>query len=384
MAGTNNRSGGGNQQVALLQPPRMQMPEHVTERYGLNDDTWRALTDAVFPLAKTVGAVLLALAYCERNRLDVFQRVVHIVPMYVNGRNVETVWPGIGQIRIIAHRQEAFAGYDDCEFGEDKTTTFQGKVNKWENGNRAAAEAVEATVTYPEWARFVVHKMLHGQRVRLPGPKVWFTETFASKSHFGGEVPNERWARAPRQMLEKCAEAAAYRRAFPDVLGNEMAAEEMEGRRLDPNGAIDAEYVEVETGQTAAAPAAKKAAPRRADFQGEGATATAAKRDPGDEPEAERDPPVEGEHEFHAEPEKANPLDQPGIPANAEEWAHFEDLLRARVEKLPTREAVDREQEKQQFRLDAAELAVAQRIYAMLDELSAEKPSEADGVGEAG
>lgn len=366
------QSSGRSQEVAVLGPPRMQMPEHVGERYGLNDDTWRALTDAVFPLAKTVGAVLLALAYCERNRLDVFQRPVHIVPMRVGNRTVETVWPGIGQIRIVAQRQEAFAGYDDCEFGEDVTTTFKGKINLWENGQRAGSQDVEATLTYPAWARFVVYKMLHGQRIRLPGPKVWFIETFASKSHFGGDVPNERWARAPRQMLEKCAEAAAYRRAFPDVLGNEMAAEEMEGRRLDPTGAIDAEYVEVKDGAEGEPTAVKKkAAPKRGDF---------AQGERGEDAEAERDRPIEGEEEFHrgGGRQQASPLDQPGIPADEAEWIEFERLLEERVRALPSQEAVDREQAKQQFRIDAAGLPIQQRLYAMLAEVSAEKPAEAD------
>lgn len=371
------------QQVAILQPPRMQMPEHVAERYGLNDDTWRALTDAVFPLAKTVGAVLLALAYCDRNRLDVFQRPVHIVPMRVGNRTVETVWPGIGQIRIVAQRQEAFAGYDDCEFGEDKTTTFNGKIQLWDNGQRSGTQDIEATVTYPEWARFVVYKMLHGERTRLPGPKVWFTETFASRSHMGGDVPNEKWTRSPRQMLEKCAEAAAYRRAFPDVLGNEMAAEEMEGRRLDPDGAIDAEYVEVDDGKGGQAGdgAPKKAAPKRGDFQQQGGRT---KPDP--EPAAEEvehgDPPeqeLEGEREYHEARKRADRLlDGQDMPDSEEGWAEYERMLAERLQRLPTVEAVDAEQERQQFRLDAADLPTQQRLYAMFAEVSADLPSEAD------
>jgi len=383
------------QQVAVLAPPRMQMPAHVSEQYGLNEDTWRALTDAVFPLAKTVGAVLLALAYCERNRLDVFQRVVHIVPMRVGSRTVETVWPGIGQMRIVAQRQASFAGYDDVMFGEDRTTEFAGKKWKYEDGGDGrgqsrTAEEVKATVTHPEWAQFVVYKMLQGERQRLPGPRVYFEEVFASCSHFGGDVPNEKWQRSPRQMLEKCAEAAALRRAFPDVLGNEMAAEEMEGRRLDPSGSIDAEYVEVETGAAGGGGKGRPAAPRRADFAPaaeEGRPAAA------DDPAGESDPAIEGEAEFHegraadaatAEDgeREPGPLDGQGIPETDEHWTEFERLLEARVRGLPTRQAVDTEQEKQQFRLDVAPLKVQQRIYAMLADVSAEKPEAGDRGGE--
>lgn len=374
------RGNGNNQQVAVLEPPRMQMPAHVSDQYGLNQDTWRALTDAVFPLAKTVGAVLLALAYCERNRLDVFQRVVHIVPMYVNGRTVETVWPGIGQVRIIAQRQESFAGYDDCEFGPDITTEFKGKVNEWDNGQRAGTKDVSATVTYPEWARFVVYKMLHGQRTRLPGPKVYFTEIFASRSHFGGEVPNEKWARSPRQMLEKCAEAAAYRRAFPDVLGNEMAAEEMEGRRLDPNGSIDAEYVVVDEGQ-GEQQAQKKAKPKASDFQQGGgeqvdqASYMSGSAQTREEATAGRFREGEGEQVDQPERErpKASPLDLPGIPADDGEWTKFEELLRERLDQLATPAEVDAEQERQQFRIDAADMKRQQVLYDMFVNAAADK-----------
>jgi len=396
----NNRNSNQNQ-VAVIQPLRMQMPAHVADEYQLNEDSWRALTDAVFPLAKTVGAVVLALAYCKKRRLDVFQRVVHIVPMYVSGRTVETVWPGIAQVRITGQREEAFAGYDDCEFGEDKTETFKGKKTAYEDDGRGGSTRstvdIEATVTFPEWAQFVLYKMLHGQRVRLPGPKVYFVETFASASHFGPPVPNEKWARSPRQMLEKCAEAAAYRRAFPDVLGNEMAAEEMEGRRLDPNGSIDAEYVVVEegeeqaagqqqAGQKAAAPKRGDPAPEGEDEQRERTSRHSPSRDVEDDPDydaavAERDPPIEGEELFHRgqDQQPPSPLDGKSIPENDEQWVTFETLLEERVRALPTRQAVDAEQERQQFRLDEAPFKVQQRLYAMLAEVSAEKPEATPG-----
>jgi phage recombination protein Bet len=397
----NNRNPNQNQ-VAIIQPPRMKMPEHVADEYALNEDSWRALTDAVFPLAKTVGAVVLALAYCKKNRLDVFQRVVHIVPMYVNGRTVETVWPGIGQLRIIGQRQDAFAGYDECEFGEEITTEFKGKRNKREDDGRGntnrSVEDVEATVTHPTWARFTVYKMLHGERRAMPGPKVYFDETFASCSHFGGDVPNEKWARSPRQMLEKCAEAAAYRRAFPDVLGNELAAEEMEGRRLDPRGSIDAEYVVVEeeegeaAGQQTKGPA--PAGPKRGDTapedghagedhmrgsaqtRQEGAEGKFSERE--DDAEGEGHPPIEGDELFHRE-QPRSPLDGKSVPETDEQWLDFERLLEERVRGLKTRQAVDAEQERQQFRLDGAPLKVQQRLYAMLADAAKEKPEATQG-----
>jgi hypothetical protein len=43
-------------------------------------------------------------------------------------------------------------------------------------------------------------------------------------------VPNEMWANRPVGQLEKCAEAGALRRAFPEEIGNALTAEEMEGQ----------------------------------------------------------------------------------------------------------------------------------------------------------
>ena len=40
------------------------------------------------------------------------------------------------------------------------------------------------------------------------------------------------WANRPVGQLEKCAEAGALRRAFPEEIGNDLTAEEMAGQRI--------------------------------------------------------------------------------------------------------------------------------------------------------
>src|SRR6185369_500402 len=40
------------------------------------------------------------------------------------------------------------------------------------------------------------------------------------------------WQERPEGQLEKCAEAAALRRAFPEEIGNELTAEEMTGKSV--------------------------------------------------------------------------------------------------------------------------------------------------------
>ncbi|MGJ2639770.1 recombinase RecT, partial [Salmonella enterica subsp. enterica serovar Paratyphi A] len=46
-------------------------------------------------------------------------------------------------------------------------------------------------------------------------------------------VPNSMWAKRPYGQIDKCVEAAALRKAFPEELANTYAAEEMEGRTID-------------------------------------------------------------------------------------------------------------------------------------------------------
>lgn len=365
----NNRNNSGNQ-VAVIQPARMQMPRHVAEEYDLNEDSWRALVDAVFPTAKTVGAVAMALAYCAKNHLDIFQRPVHIVPMYVNGRQIESVWPGIAQIRIVAQRQPTFAGYDDCVFGPDITTEFKGKAK----GQNNSTYDVEATVTHPEWAQFTVYKMLHGQRIALPGPKVWFFEAMADKASATGSCPNEMWQKRPRGQLEKCAEAAALRRAFPDVLGNEYAMEEMEGRNPG-EGVLEGRFVEVEDDaadqrreNTTAAPKRK---PKRSDYQ-----ETEKREQPRtDETRqtAKRNEPVEQSTE-----QSNSPLDSDDIPGR-DQWPWHVDLVRERLGSFVHTSQVDEFQQSEQFRTDCAPPAV----QAELLEMFSDRAAELDGLAKS-
>ena len=48
---------------------------------------------------------------------------------------------------------------------------------------------------------------------------------------------NAMWQKRPRGQIEKCAEAAALRKAFPEELGNDMTREEMEGQVIELDSA---------------------------------------------------------------------------------------------------------------------------------------------------
>lgn len=222
-------------EVATIAPPRLPYHPEIEARFGVDRAGWRALVDAVFPMAKSTNAVILALSYCRARHLDPFKRMVHIVPMWNStlGREVETVWPGIGEHRATAMRTGKYGGCDATSFGPTKTVTFSGRVKI----SKSEWADVSETLTFPEWAQVTVYRMVQGQRVPVPGPRVYWIETYSKRGK--ADVPNDRWCRAPSQMIEKCAEAAALRKAFPEEIGDTMSAEEAEGRETDITSTMD-------------------------------------------------------------------------------------------------------------------------------------------------
>lgn len=223
--------------VVQFQPPRLPYHDAIEERFGVDKSGWKALVESIFPSARSPDSVLLALSYCRARNLDIFKRPVHIVPMWDSKRGdyVETVWPGIAEFRTTAMRTGQYAGCEEVTFGPDVETTFE-----WNDKKRGSQRA---TVTFPEYACMTVYRLVGNMRVAFPGPKAYWTETCATRG--AQQVPNDMWMKRPRGQIEKCAEAAALRRAFPEELGNQYAAEEMDGRVID--GESVAQTVPVET-----------------------------------------------------------------------------------------------------------------------------------------
>ena len=222
-------------EVAVFRPPRLPYHPQIEERFGVDKAGWNALVNAVYPSAQSVDSVCMALAYCKSRQLDPFKRPVHIVPMWDSRRQgyVDTVWPGIAELRTTAARTGEYAGCDEVVFGPDREHTFKGRIK-----NRGSWQDAEKTVVFPEWCQLTVYRIIAGQRCAFVGPKVYWTETYATVGK--SELPNEMWEKRPRGQLEKCGEAGSLRRAFPEELGNVYAAEEMHGQRIIENDALQA------------------------------------------------------------------------------------------------------------------------------------------------
>jgi len=193
------------------------MPPALVRR-GIDESMWRALMN-IFPGCAS-DSVLLMWDYCKARKLDPMKKPCHIVPMKVkvNGEYVwrDVVMPGIYEYRITAHRTGKYLGHSKPEYGPQ--ITFAG-------------------VQAPEWCDITVYRQgnVKGERIEFP-VRVYFVEVAATKDEWenkvktGNKMVNERWSRAPIQMLVKCCEAAALREAFPEEFGGEATAEEMDGR----------------------------------------------------------------------------------------------------------------------------------------------------------
>lgn len=202
-----------------------------------------ALKSSLYPGASD-ASIDMVLSYCQAAGLDPMTKPVHIVPMKVKiGENPDgsavngmrdVVMPGIGLYRINASRTGQYAGCSEPEFGP--TCTMESVRDVWSNGPNGRRQKTQQPfqLHYPEWCRVTVRKLLGNQVVEFSAKEYWL-ENYASKSDGS---PNAMWEKRAFGQLAKCAEAQALRKAFPEAVGSQPTAEEMEGKDI-----IDAESV---------------------------------------------------------------------------------------------------------------------------------------------
>jgi len=194
------------------------------KKRNIGGQEWKVLKETVYPDAAD-ASILMAVDYCKVRHLDILKKPVHIVPIWneKKGKMVDSVWQGISELRTTAMRTKEYAGIDETIFGEEVTQDING-----------------VTVTFPKYAQVTVYRNIAGQRVAFVGDKVYWLENYAKKK---GGVPNAMWQQRPYGQLGKCAEAAALRKAFPEEIGNDYTAEEMEGKVISDITVIDAEPI---------------------------------------------------------------------------------------------------------------------------------------------
>ncbi|QTK37304.1 phage recombination protein Bet [Xanthomonas citri] len=182
-----------------------------------------ALKTSLYPGA-TDESVDMVLAYCRAGALDPMTKPVHIVPMWVpekkqGGRVIspagmrDVIMPGIELYRTKAHRTGEYAGQDDAQFGPTIEEVLGG-----------------VRVRYPEWCTVAVYRLVAGHPVRYSAKAYWL-ESYATAKR-DSDAPNAMWKKRPFGQLEKCAEALALRKAFPEAVGAQPTADEMEGKAI--------------------------------------------------------------------------------------------------------------------------------------------------------
>lgn len=177
----------------------------------------KVLESSLYPGASS-DSIEMVLGYCQAAGLDPLQKPVHIVPMWDSkaGRMRDVVMPGVNLYRIQASRSGECGGVTEPEFGPDVTEVIGGQE-----------------ITFPQWCRVTVRRVLpSGAIVDYTAKELW-KENYAAK---GGKdksiAPNAMWTKRPYGQLAKCAEAQAFRKAFPELAGA-YTAEEMDGKDLE-------------------------------------------------------------------------------------------------------------------------------------------------------
>jgi phage recombination protein Bet len=222
---------------AVVEYKEQPLQPAVTRR-GITEPQWRTLMNNLFPGAKG-ESVLMVWDYCVARKLDPLKKPCHIVPMRVkNGPGYDdyvtrdVVMPGIYEYRTTATRTGQYLGHSKPVYGP---------------------EIEFLDVKAPEYCELTVYRWNSAAQQRCEFPvMVYFRECAATTRDYKTKElkVNDRWTKAPRQMLTKCTEAAGLREAFPDELGGEPTAEEMEGQ---------SRYEETEQPAIAAARAANAA-----------------------------------------------------------------------------------------------------------------------------
>lgn len=163
------------------------------------------------------NSIKLAIGYCKASSLDPMQKPVHIVPIWDKnaGKMRDVIMPGVGLYRTQAARSGQYAGMSEAEFGPDVTENLAG-----------------VTVTYPQWARVIVKKLLPTGAIAEFSAKEYWKENYATAKR-DTLAPNAMWKKRPYGQIAKCAEAQALRKAFPESVGAAPTAEEMEGRHAE-------------------------------------------------------------------------------------------------------------------------------------------------------
>jgi hypothetical protein len=135
--------------------------EAVEERFGIDRAGWKALVEAIYPNAETVDAIVMALSFCRARNLDA-------------GKMIDTVWPGISELRTTAFRTGQYAGMPPGFWSDDRAhLQGHGRARQVQGPGAQPDAAVSRVVPGHD------HPRAQWQGAQFRGPKVHWLEAYA-------------------------------------------------------------------------------------------------------------------------------------------------------------------------------------------------------------
>ena len=161
------------------------------------------LRETIYPECSDRSIALVA-SYCKAQGLDPLMKPWHITKRKSKDKNgswveKEVLMPGIDLYRIRAHRSGNYVGLSTAEFGPAITECLTFGTGQY---------AKTMDVTYPEWCKMTVYKVVQGQRAEFSAKKYW-KESF--------QFNNKIWAEQPYAQLEKCTEMVLLKKAWGEI-----------------------------------------------------------------------------------------------------------------------------------------------------------------------
>jgi phage recombination protein Bet len=148
----------------------------------------------------TPDELSLFLHQCKRSGLDPFARQIYAIHRKSGGQAKMIIQVSIDGFRVIAERSGDYAGQDEPAYTYDK----DGKL---------------------ESAKVTVYRFRGNNRYPAATAVAYWDE-YCQRDYNGN--PTNMWAKMPRVMLAKVAEALALRKAYPQDLSGLYTTEEMQ------------------------------------------------------------------------------------------------------------------------------------------------------------
>ena len=160
----------------------------------------------------TDAELKLFLHRCKKANLDPLSKQIYSLPPYGKSSG-RTTLIGIDGQRSVGHRSGLVAGVESATFKADKS--------------EVSASNPLGLIS----AKVIIKKVI---------PKTGGIGEFEGEVYWDDLAPvyngklSRMWAKMPRNQLAKCAESAAWRKAFPEELGGLYTQEEMDQAQAAP------------------------------------------------------------------------------------------------------------------------------------------------------